>query len=72
VTWSVNGPALMDQALRNWLEAISTTSAAIIVPGMPWRNGIPESLNGQFRDDFLQTELLTTAPQGPPLANHER
>ena len=31
-----------------------------IEPGSPWENGYIESLNGKFRDEFLNRELLDT------------
>jgi len=39
------------------------TSTAYIAPGSPWENGFAESFNGRFRDEFLNTELFTTAPE---------
>lgn len=59
----------MTQALRDWCEANSTTSMAYNEPGSPWENGFAESLNGRFRDVFLNTELLTTAPEAQLLAD---
>jgi transposase InsO family protein len=44
-------------------EASTTTSTAYIAPGSPWENGFAESFNGRFRDEFLNTELFTTAPE---------
>ncbi len=31
-----------------------------IEPGSPWENGYVESLNGRFRDEFLNGELFYT------------
>jgi transposase InsO family protein len=60
------------QALRNWCEASDTTTTAYIEPGSPWENGFAESFNGRFRDEFLNTELLTTAPEAQILADRWR
>ena len=60
---SDNGPEFIAQALRDWCEASDTTSTAYIEPGSPWENGFAESFNGRFRDEFLNTELFTTAPE---------
>lgn len=57
------------QALRDWCEASTTTSTAYIAPGSPWENGFAESFNGRFRDEFLNTELFTTAAEAQILAN---
>jgi transposase InsO family protein len=46
--------------------------AYIIEPGSPWENGFAESFNGRFRDEFLNTELFTTAPEAQILADRWR
>ena len=66
---SDNGPEFLAQALRDWCEASTTTSTAYIAPGSPWENGFAESFNGRFRDEFLNTELFTTAPEAQILAD---
>jgi transposase InsO family protein len=68
----VQNDLLLAQALRDWFEAISTTSMAYIEPGSPWENGFAESLNGRFRDEFLITELFTTAPEAQILDDRWR
>ena len=50
----------------------STTSTDYIKPGSPWENGFAESFNGRFRDEFLNTELFTTAPEAQILADRWR
>jgi putative transposase len=35
----------------------------------PWENGFAESFNGRFRDEFLNSELFTTAPEGQIVAD---
>jgi transposase InsO family protein len=49
-----------------------TTTTAYIEPGSPWENGFAESFNGRFRDEFLNTELFTTAPEAQILADRWR
>jgi transposase InsO family protein len=41
-------------------------------PESPWENGFAESFNGRFRDEFLNTELFTTAPEAQLLADRWR
>jgi len=69
---SDNGPEFIAQALRDWCEASTTTNTAYIAPGSPWDNGFAESFNGRFRDEFLNTELFTTAPEAQILADRWR
>jgi len=52
-----------------WIQYPKTTSTAYIEPGSAWENGFAESFNGRFRDEFLNTELFTTAPEAQPLAD---
>ncbi len=66
------GPEFIAQALRDWWEASTTTRKAYIEPGSPWENGFAESFIGRFRDEFLNTELFTTAPEAQLLADHWR
>ncbi len=58
------------EALRDWYEASPTTSKAYIAPRSIWKNGFAESINGRFRDEFLNIELLTTEPESQIL--HDR
>ncbi|MCP9850939.1 integrase core domain-containing protein, partial [Cyanobium sp. Morenito 9A2] len=69
---SDNGPEFIAEALRDWCEASETTSTAYIEPGSPWENGYAESFNGRFRDEFLNTELFSTAPEAQLLADRWR
>jgi len=69
---SDNWPEFIAQALRDWCEASETTSTAYIEPGLPWENGLAESFSGRFRDEFLNTELFTTAPETQLLADRLR
>jgi len=67
-----DGPELIAQALRDWCVARDTTRTAYIEPGSPWENGFAESINGRFRDKFLNAELVTRAPEAQLLANRSR
>ena len=69
---SDNGPEFIAQALRDWCEASNCISTASIAPVSPWENGIAESFNVRFRDEFLNTELFATAPEARILADHWR
>ena len=69
---SDNGPKYISQALRGKCKASGTTTTAFIKPGSPWENGFAESFNGRFRDEFLNTELLATAPEARILADRWR
>ena len=69
---SDNGADFIAQALRNWGEASDTTITVYIEPRSPKVNGFAESLNGRFRDEFLNTELFTTAPEAQLLADRWR
>jgi transposase InsO family protein len=69
---SDNGPEFIAQALRNWCEASITTSTAYIEPGFPWENSFAESFTGRFCDEWLNTELSTTAPDAQLLADRWR
>ncbi|QEY31819.1 IS3 family transposase [Synechococcus sp. RSCCF101] len=66
-----NGPEFIAHALRRWCRTSGTTTATI-EPGSPWQNGFAESFNGRFRDEFLNTELFTTAPEAQILADRWR
>jgi putative transposase len=66
---SHNDPGFIVQALRDWCEASDTTSTAYIEPGSPRENGFADSFNERFRDEFLNTELFTTAPEAQLLAD---
>jgi len=71
-TRSDNGPEFTAQDLRDWCAVSTTTCTAYIAPGSPWESGFAESFNGRFRDEFLNTELFTTAPWAQILADRWR
>jgi putative transposase len=66
---SDNGPEFIAQALQDWCKARKTTNTAYSAPGSPWQKVCAESFNGRFRDEFLNTEVFTTAPDAQILAN---
>ncbi len=54
-----NGPEFISHAIKEWLARIGVT-VLYIEPGSPWQNGLCESFNSRFREEFLnQTELLS-------------
>ncbi|QPN66303.1 integrase core domain-containing protein [Synechococcus sp. CBW1006] len=69
---SENSTEFIAQALRDWCEASDRTITVYIEPGSTWENGVAESFIGRFRDEFLNTELFTTAPEAQLLADRWR
>jgi putative transposase len=69
---SDKGPEFIAQALRDWCDASDTTSTAYIESGSPSENGFAESFNRRLRDEILNTELFTTAPEVQLLADRWR
>ena len=68
---SDNGPEFIAHALRKWCKDRRMTTA-YIEPGSLWQIGFAESFNSWFRDDSLNTELFTTAPEAQILADRWR
>ena len=56
---SDNGSEFTARLVRNWLERVGVKTL-FIEPGSPWENGYVESLNGKFRDEFLNGEIFYT------------
>jgi putative transposase len=54
---SDNGPEFIAKVLMQWLKD-KRVKTHPIDPGSPWQNGFGESLNGRFRDEFLNMELF--------------
>ena len=54
---SDNGPELIAEKLRGWLENLDV-GALYIAPGSPWENAYAESFNSRFRDEFLALEVF--------------
>ena len=54
---SDNGGEFIARHLHQWLVKAGI-NARFIEPGSPWQNRVKESLNGRFRDECLNPELL--------------
>jgi putative transposase len=54
---SDNGPELIADQLRDWLERVDVETL-YIAPGSPWENAYAESFNSRFRDEFLGLEVF--------------
>lgn len=52
---SDHGPAVVVQAVQQWLQAQHVPPASI-APGGPWQNGYGASFNGRLRDECLNLE----------------
>jgi len=52
---SDNGSEFVCAALAGWLPAQGTEPIQV-APGSPWENGVGESFNSRFRDEFLERE----------------
>jgi transposase InsO family protein len=52
-----NGPEFISSAIKRWLEQIGVM-VLYIEPGSPWQNGLCESFNGRFRDEFIRQSVL--------------
>jgi len=66
-----NGPELTAHALTDWCR-YTGIDPAYIDPGSPWQNGICESFNGRFRDEFLTCEQFDTLLEVQVLAEDWR
>jgi transposase InsO family protein len=56
---SDNGPEMVSEELRNWLQHMGSRTA-YIAPSSPWENGYCESFNGRMRDELLNGEIFYT------------
>jgi putative transposase len=54
-----NGPESTSKALDAWAYAAGV-NLHFIRPGKPTENALVESLNGRFRDEFLNEKLVRT------------
>jgi putative transposase len=52
---SDNGSEFVCEALTGWLPSQGAEPIPV-APGSPWENGVGESFNGRFRDEFLERE----------------
>ncbi len=68
---SDNGPEFTAKLVRNWLQSLNV-GTLFIEPGSPWENGYVESLNGKFRDEFLNGELFYTLAEARVLIERWR
>jgi putative transposase len=66
-----NGPELTAYALADWCR-FTGVDPAFIDPGSPWQNGVCESFNGRFRDEFLACEQFNTLREVQVLAEDWR
>jgi putative transposase len=57
---SDNGSEFVCEALAGWLPAQGTEPIQV-APGSPWENGVGESFNSRFRDEFLEREEFEDA-----------
>ncbi len=68
---SDNGPEMVAEELRNWLNNMGTKTA-YITPGSPWENGYCESSNGRMRDELLNSEIFYTLKEAQVVIKHWR
>jgi len=68
---SDNGPEMVAEELRDWLQHMGTRTA-YIEPGSPWENGYCESFNGRLRDELLNGELFYTLKEAQVVIEHWR
>jgi len=66
-----NGLERISKAVKQWCAA-SGTDALYIDPGLPWQNGIVESINGRLRDELLSSEIFATLGEARLHYNHRR
>jgi len=52
---SDNGSEFICEALTDWLPSKGAEPIQV-TPGSPWENGVNESFNSRFRDEFLERE----------------
>ena len=52
---SDNGSEFVCEALTGWLPSRGAQPIQV-APGSPWENGVSESFNSRFRDEFLERE----------------
>jgi transposase InsO family protein len=66
-----NGPELIAQVTKDWCVA-NMVDASYIDPGSPWQNGVCESFNGRFREEFLARDEFLTLTEAQVLADDWR
>ena len=50
----------------------ASIATRFIEPASPWQNGVNESFNGKFRDDYLNRELLASVLEAQCVARNFR
>jgi transposase InsO family protein len=60
---SDNGSEFICEALTSWLPEKGAEPIPV-APGSPWENGVGESFNSRFRDEFLEHEEFEDAKDG--------
>jgi putative transposase len=68
---SDNGPEFIAHVHRRRAESSATTTA-YSERGAAWQNGFAKSFNRRLRDEFLNTELVTTVAEAQALADRWR
>jgi transposase InsO family protein len=68
---SDNGPEMVAEKLRNWLNNMGAKTA-YITPGSPWEKGYCESFNGRMRDELLNGEIFYTLKEAQVVIEHWR
>jgi len=68
---SDNGPAMVAEELRTWLQQMASKTA-YITPGSHWENGYCESFNGRLRDELLTGEIFYTLKEAQVVIEHWR
>lgn len=66
-----NGTEMIAHAMADWCRSTGV-DPAFIDPGSPWQNGICESFNGRFRDEFLACEVFCSLAEAQALAEDWR
>lgn len=66
-----NGTEMTAHAMTDWCR-FTGVDAAFIDPASPWQNGICESFNGRFRDEFLACEQFCSLTEAQVLAEDWR
>lgn len=68
---SDNGSEFVCEALQSWLPTAGTASIRV-APGSPWENGVIESFNSRFRDEFLNGEEFESVADAKARASNWR
>ncbi|WP_245551284.1 IS3 family transposase [Nocardia paucivorans] len=66
-----NGTEMTAHAMTDWCR-FTGVDPAFIDPASPWQNGICESFNGRFRDEFLTCEQFRSLTEAQVLAEDWR